>query len=919
MFSKTRLRSVFNKFRSVFNECLRPILLIFIVGSFIFVLLFAYSIITGNLELTSWSGIMELSLIPIDIGSNVLVSISRKYFKIRTAKKKYLEFLINIAEDQSQNQIIFHSGVNLREVKLDDYFESPVFERIEIEKEVDNEPTNGLDMRDADRAVDIQGNVLWVNPNRFSLEFLLEHGKLVSILSPPGSGKSTIIKKLLLKFSKDNNQDSFPIFIKCSRLNHIPFSNFRQILEQLVRTPEGYFTPDAINFLLDHVFKSNNFILIIDGIDEISDEQKRILFINELRVFLDIYPQTTVFATSREPGFRIIFDTILNDFSFFKIRGFRINHIKSIIAKWYRILYRDEDYSKKLGEMNQIIVDNREIFELARNPLLLLILIALKFNNQEIPRRRFELYEKIIRTLIETWNLEGFKRLDPLRIMSYLSYIAFHMTQQGILTISHQNLINLVGEARQNLQTLTGQSKLSASEFIQEVEYRSFLIMVVGKELINNVEENIYSFFYKQFQEYLAAYALHKKLISTDVINQAIENVDDTNWVEVIPLLAVMMGDEAEQLVQALYDRILELEEELDMTPFIFKWPPTKILFQCIIDNSQISPVLAQRCIELLIEYNVIRGVGFNSRELIPLVYCSYSELFIGNLEEKFRISENILTVGDLLARVYTELYYVEEKGFPFTYINNMIRSEDIMEQNRGNLLLMGITADLETPLDLLPESMEKFQDLGEITADLMIISENANVKLSAIWAMIHLILKKLWNPREVVVIMENLIDTWIVSENKDHKYLLSWAVSSLPLIPQNDFNIVLTEDYSEFIKNILNSDERQIYKYYTLQSEYLASLYLSYYFRIYDDATIVRFIWQYLRAKINKLQIEFEYKIIALRIFDPLIPLIHSLGDTTQNLLDLYNQIRVLEPNQEPIPAVELRMVNDLYIRMDE
>ena len=65
--------------------------------------------------------------------------------------------------------------------------------------------------------------------------------------------------------------------------------------------------------------------------------------------------------------------------------------------------------------------------------------------------------------------------------------------------------------------------------------------------------------------------------------------------------------------------------------------------------------------------------------------------------------------------------------------------------------------------------------------------------------------------------------------------------------------------------------------------------------------------------------QIEYRFKIIALRIFNPLIPLIQKLGDVAQDLLDLYNRICVLEPNQEPISTLELRMVNNSYMRMDE
>ncbi|MFW9968897.1 MAG: NACHT domain-containing protein, partial [Candidatus Odinarchaeota archaeon] len=515
--------------------------------------------------------------------------------------------------------------------------------------------------------------------------------------------------------------------------------------------------------------------------------------------------------------------------------------------------------------------------------------------------------------------IEAFERLDHLRIMSYLSYIAFHMTQKGISTISYQDLINLVKDARQALQNLTGQSILSASEFIQRVEYRSSLIMVVGKELINNVAEDIYSFFYKPFQEYLAAYAIYQRHISTDVVDQAMQYVDDKNWVEVIPLLAVMMGDKAEQLVQALYDRIIELEEDIKSTPFISNWPSIQILFQCIIDNSQISPVLAQQSINLFVEYIIIGGSGISNQELIPLVYCDYSDLFIRHLEEKFRTSEHTLAIGDMLTRFYQERYYIEEEGFPFSNINNMIRSEDMNEQIRGTLLLMGMVAKLELPSDLLSESIKKFQNLGDITATLMINSENASMKLSAIWAMVHLLLKNLWHPKDVVVIMENLINTWIVSEIKDHKYLLSWTIASLPFIPINDFTIDLSEDCSIFIQNKLNSDEYQIYKYYVLQREYLASLYLSYYFRIYDDITIVSFIWKYLRASINKFQIDFKDRVIALRIFEPLIPLINSLDDDAKNVLDLYNKIHTLEPNQEPVPAVELRMVSDLHLKLHE
>ena len=55
---------------------------------------------------------------------------------------------------------------------------------------------------------------------------------------------------------------------------------------------------------MDEALRSGNALLLVDGLDEISDEGARATFSGHLRTFLAVFPKVATVVTSREAGYR---------------------------------------------------------------------------------------------------------------------------------------------------------------------------------------------------------------------------------------------------------------------------------------------------------------------------------------------------------------------------------------------------------------------------------------------------------------------------------------------------------------------------------------------------------------------------------------------------------------------------------------
>ena len=239
--------------------------------------------------------------------------------------------------------------------------------------------------------------------------------------------------------------DFFPLFLKCSMISFESTINFWHILIQIIEQAGILSTQDDKTFFINKIFEKEKIILLIDGLDEISDEQNRINFVNYLLKFLKNYSNIPVIITSREPGFRIIKEKIENNFDLYEIINLNELEKASLVKNWFSyILQNREGTHEMVDNFIEELNNNQKISKLANNPLFLLIFISLKLDGQKLPTKKDVVLQRLIEQLIHLWNIEGYQPLDLSSVQAQLGYLAYYMSKEGLHRILYYNLIQII-------------------------------------------------------------------------------------------------------------------------------------------------------------------------------------------------------------------------------------------------------------------------------------------------------------------------------------------------------------------------------------------------------------------------------------------------------------------------------------------
>ncbi len=627
---------------------------------------------------------------------------------------------------------------------------------------------------------------------------ILAKAQRLAVLGLPGGGKSTLLKRLAIAYAFPERRklihdqlperDWLPLFIRCRQLENLVRSPITEILTDVRKRAEiGSDLADSFGALVTASLHSGGALLLVDGLDEISDEGDRLAFVQQLRTFLAVYPTVAVVMTCREAGFRNIAGAMTGHCTHLRLADFNNTDIRRLTVAWHKEVVGDTAQNvADAGKLADTICSTDRVRRLAQNPLLLTALLLVKRWVGQLPTKRSVLYGKAVEVLLMTWNVEGHDPIDIEEALPQLEFVAYAMMQEGSQRVSFPRLRDILASARAQMPELLAYTKVTVQEFIKRVELRSSLLVLTGYEVEHGSLQAMYEFRHLTFQEYLTARAIvnghYPGRQDPDTMLEILKpHLNDENWEEVVLLSAVMAGRKVQPLVKYLIGQVQQPtlndngSNERDISP-------VNLLASCVVDEIQVPPDLLREALRWIARRNEYEGLP------LRIFRGKYGNLFEDVCLHELQTSDSdLLSIGGTIGALA-----VDRLGWPsceFGAILNglgaLLDDPSDLRRTEGLLATMQLAWEVQPQAnrrkDLSPELIQALPDLlPRITP--FIRSHEQHLALGAMWAFVWLVRAKKQIGEAGLATLDDLLAAWAEWKLADLSYLAAWSISSLPV-----------------------------------------------------------------------------------------------------------------------------------------
>jgi len=305
----------------------------------------------------------------------------------------------------------------------------------------------------------------------------------VLITDTAGMGKSTMMKRLFLDIIDQNL--GVPLFIELRRLNKGKVI-LDEIKEQL-NSIDKNFNSDLLNDLL----KSGDFIILLDGYDEISLADRDIVT-KDIQEFISKTSNNSFIITSRPENALA---------SFGNFQEFRINPLSNDEA--FELLRKINNN----GEISELLINKIQeehelssIEEFLTNPLLVSLLYTAFEHRQTIPFKKYLFYRQVYDANFESHDLtkgesyihDKYSKLEIDDFHRILRHIGFSCFKLQKIEFTKDEILKLITQSR----------AFAAGLNFKESDFLNDIIKTVP---IFTQDGNYYRWAHKSLQEYFAA------------------------------------------------------------------------------------------------------------------------------------------------------------------------------------------------------------------------------------------------------------------------------------------------------------------------------------------------------------------------------------------------------------------------------
>ena len=310
-----------------------------------------------------------------------------------------------------------------------------------------------------------------------------------------------------------NSEALFPQSLQQSSSEHL-LNYVKQTTGKLAEHIESYLTQTDV--------PTHGSLLVLDGLDEVYEASDRIILQRIIENWADRFPSCRVIVTSRTYAYRHDARWRLSErFASAELAPFNWDQVKTYIDRWYVNVAENrpsalggravaqKQATLMAGDLYKAIRENRALWPLARQPLMLALLTLIHEDYKQLPDKRAELYEHTVE-LLDRWNIpspadklhEKLANLNLDRMRAALKLIAFelHSEQQ-----TYQRYPTIINRARLLDKLLQQQSQgeglgAGIEDVLEYLATRNGILVADAPTL--------YRFPHLTIQEYLAACAL---------------------------------------------------------------------------------------------------------------------------------------------------------------------------------------------------------------------------------------------------------------------------------------------------------------------------------------------------------------------------------------------------------------------------
>lgn len=653
-------------------------------------------------------------------------------------------------------------------------------------------------------------------------EIVASYPRLI-VLGAPGSGKSTLLKRIAVAYAAPAKRQLvddrlpentwFPILIRCRQLRSSAHLPILHLISQSIRRAElSEELCVAFDTNLKHLVKGQEVLLLIDGLDEIQEAGDRIAFAQQLRVFLRTYPTVRAIVTSREPGFRVASVTLSSLCESYRVAEFDSQDIAQLCLSWHRRTSKSPRAAEReASNLTAVIESSDRLRQIARSPVLLMTLLLIRRWLGQLPSRRVVLYQKAVEVLLMTWNREGHEALEPEEVLPQLAFVAYSMTTEGSQRITEKNLRSTLKLARQEMPEILAFTKQSIRALIELIESRSSILVLVGHELDDGELQPIYEFRHLTFQEYLTAYAIVEGFYSgrqedKDLLLLLRPYLADVKWREIIPLVVVLAGKDADAVFRLLLDicQSAPNTNERDRGASSDKTGTATahllLVSQCLLDEAKLSPPLIEEGL-FLIATNFQETKNF----IGPIAQGKFSEVFFdvaASGYEKFDAA--VENLGNTLGLMVVSRLTNSSSELTDQVRNNLIvllESPSLGKKAAAAFAVQEIADGCSSSHGLgLPRRLGTLlKSLGDAIVPLL-FAEQASLWLAACAALASLGRVRASRPEAAPNIIPRLLELWRFAKTAEVRLAAARALVWLPIIDRKLLSISCDSELENFI-----------------------------------------------------------------------------------------------------------------------